>query len=59
MMSYLGREVARRVLGVQERISAFETPQFPDRSWYTGRPWFVPLITEWYNLRDAIDRRFG
>ncbi|HVY17793.1 MAG TPA: FAD-binding oxidoreductase [Rhodopila sp.] len=59
MMSYLGREVARRALGVQERPSAFETSHFPDRFWYDGRPWFVPWITEWYNLRDAIDRRFG
>jgi glycine/D-amino acid oxidase-like deaminating enzyme len=57
MMSFLGREIARRAMGIQDRPCAFETPEFPGKSWYTGLPWFIPPMTAWYNLRDGIDRR--
>ncbi|HEY9212335.1 MAG TPA: FAD-binding oxidoreductase [Ancylobacter sp.] len=57
MMSYLGREIARRAMGRQERPCAFETPDFPQPAWSTGRPWFIPPMTTLYNLRDGFDRR--
>ncbi len=59
MMSYLGQQIARRLLSRQDRPSAFEGHGFPIHRWYDGRPWFVPLITVYYNLRDGLDRRFG
>ncbi|MFC7397924.1 NAD(P)/FAD-dependent oxidoreductase [Chelatococcus sp. GCM10030263] len=59
MMSYLGREIARRAMGIQERPSAFEMSQFPEKAWYTGSPWFIPWVTAWYNIKDGFDRRLG
>lgn len=56
MMSYLGREIARRAMGTQERPCAFDTGHFPERSWFSGTPWFVPPLTSAYNLLDGIDR---
>ncbi|MCS0496917.1 FAD-binding oxidoreductase [Ancylobacter sp. MQZ15Z-1] len=57
MMSYLGREIARRAMGTQPRKSAFETEHFPQKAWYRGDPWFVPPLTAAYNLLDGLDRR--
>lgn len=56
MMSYLGREIARRAMGTQEQDCAFDTGYFPERSWFSGTPWFVPPLTTAYNLLDGIDR---
>lgn len=56
MMSYLGREIARRAMGSQERPCAFDTGSFPERSWYAGSPWFVPPLTALYDVLDGYDR---
>jgi hypothetical protein len=43
-------------MGSQERPCAFDTGSFPERSWYTGWPWFVPPLTTLYNVLDGYDR---
>lgn len=59
MMTYLGRQIARRLLGTETGRSAFETEKFPRHLWYNGRHrWFLPLVTKWYDLRDEFDRKF-
>ncbi len=58
MMSYLGHQVARKIVGGGNRVSAFEDIGFPTRPGYTGTPWFLPLVGGWYRLRDQLDRAF-
>jgi glycine/D-amino acid oxidase-like deaminating enzyme len=56
MMSYLGYQTARKLLGKQNRACAFDTAAFPAPPFYNGRPWFVPLVAGLYRLRDGVDR---
>jgi gamma-glutamylputrescine oxidase len=56
MMSYLGYQVARKLLGKQNRSCAFDSEAFPAPPLYYGKPWFIPLVTSWYRLRDGVDR---
>ncbi len=55
MMSWLGRQVARKVLGTAEKPSAFEGLAFNTRPLYAGKPWFLPIIGNWWRLRDWIE----
>ena len=56
MMSYLGFQTARKILGKQNRPSAFDADSFPAVPLYGGRPWFVPLASGWYRLQDHAER---
>jgi glycine/D-amino acid oxidase-like deaminating enzyme len=58
MMSYLGRETARKILGKSNRQIAFDQPEFPSHPLYRGSPWFLPLIGTWFRTADWLDRRF-
>lgn len=59
MMTYLGWQTARKIAGVVNQPSAFDTPDFPTHPLYFGRPWFLPAIGSWYRLRDELDRRLA
>ncbi len=59
MMSYLGCQTARKILGKQNRPCAFDTSAFPAVPLYSGKPWFVPLVASWYRFRDYLDRTAG
>ena len=56
MGTYLGHKTALRVLGDPAAATAFDGRPFPTRPFYTGRPWFLPLVIAWYNLRDRLAR---
>jgi glycine/D-amino acid oxidase-like deaminating enzyme len=56
MMSYLGFQMARKLLGRQNRPCAFDTDAFPSPPLYNGKPWFIPVVATWYRLRDGVDR---
>ena len=58
-MTYLGHQSALKLLGRQNRASAFDDPAFPDNPLYRGTPWFLPIVSGWYHLQDAIDRRMA
>lgn len=58
MMSYLGRETARKVLGKSNRRIAFDREEFPTHLLYNGNPWFLPLVGAWFRTADWWDRRF-
>jgi glycine/D-amino acid oxidase-like deaminating enzyme len=58
MMSYLGRETARKILGTSNRQIAFDQPEFPTHPLYHGTPWFLPLVGTWFRTADWWDRRF-
>lgn len=58
MMSFLGRETARKIVGKSNRRIAFDMPEFPTHPLYHGNPWFLPLVGAWFRTADWIDRRF-
>jgi glycine/D-amino acid oxidase-like deaminating enzyme len=57
MMSYLGFQTARKILGGGNRVCAFDRDEFPTHQFYTGHPWFLPLVGAWYRFKDGMDRR--
>jgi glycine/D-amino acid oxidase-like deaminating enzyme len=59
MMSYLGREIARKIIGQSNRRIAFDQPEFPTHTLYRGSPWFLPLVGAWFRTADWWDRRFN
>lgn len=57
MMSWLGRKAAGNILGTANRRSAFEGLPFKTQPFYSGAPWFVPIVGSWYRFRDWLDLR--
>lgn len=57
LMSWLGYRTAQKVLGTEPRPLSFDRPTFKRIPLYDGRPWFVPFVSGWYRLRDAVDKR--
>ena len=55
LMSYLGRQLALKVLRKQNRPSGFDRAAFPTMPLYGGKPWFIPGVTAYYNARDSLD----
>lgn len=56
LMTYLGYQVARKILGQQNMPSAFDREKFMAVPLYSEKPWFLPVFTSWYRLRDFLDR---
>lgn len=56
MMTYLGYQTARKIIGGGNRVTAFEDLPFPAQPGYTGTPWFLPVVGGWYRFRDRLDR---
>lgn len=58
MMTYLGRAVARRILAGGNSESAYARLDFPDVPvpFYSGKPWFLPIVGEYYRFLDRRDR---
>jgi gamma-glutamylputrescine oxidase len=56
LMTYLGYQTARKILGEQNMPSAFDREKFTSVPFYSGKPWFLPVFTGWYRLRDFLDR---
>jgi len=55
MATYLGDQLAQKLLGRTNRPCPFDGLDFPTRPLYYGRPWFLPAIGAWYRWRDALD----
>jgi glycine/D-amino acid oxidase-like deaminating enzyme len=56
MMSWLGHNAALEVAGRPSGAFALAQLPFPSRPGYTGHPWFLPIVGEWYRLRDKLER---
>jgi glycine/D-amino acid oxidase-like deaminating enzyme len=52
MMPYLGWRVAQKVLGTPEGRTAPDDVPLASYPLYDGRPWFLPLGSLWWRLRD-------
>lgn len=59
MMPYLGRQVARRILEGESSDCVYGRIGFPDVPvpFYRGKPWFLPVVGEYYRYLDRRDRR--
>lgn len=54
MGSYLGHKAALRILGDKEGgHTVFAERRFRSFPFYTGNPWFVPLVMAWYDRLDG------
>ncbi|SOE93084.1 Glycine/D-amino acid oxidase [Burkholderia sp. D7] len=57
MMTYLGYKIARLILeGQAPESSAYGTPMLT-HPLYRGKPWFMPALGSYYQIRDVIDKR--
>lgn len=56
MASWLGHQAALKLAGAANASFALDRQRFPTLPLYNGRPWFLPLVGEWFRLRDRIDR---
>jgi glycine/D-amino acid oxidase-like deaminating enzyme len=56
MMTWLGHQTAQRILGRQNRPSAFEDRPFPTAPFPRDNTWLLPLASASYHLRDFLDR---
>ena len=55
--TWLGHKLAKRILGESDE-SVFDSDDFPTMLGYRGNPWFLPLVTASYRIRDYMSR-FG
>ena len=53
--TWLGHKLARRILGETDE-SVFDGDSFPTLPGYRGSPWFLPLVTASYRIRDYVSR---
>ncbi len=57
MATWLGHNAALKMAGAANAPFALDGLPFPTRPLYAGDPsWFLPIVGEWYRLRDRIDR---
>lgn len=61
MMTWLGRQVAREILGsvdakYAQKPSTYSGLPMPTKPFYTGNPWMLPAIGAWYIGMDRFDR---
>ncbi|MDP6689531.1 MAG: FAD-binding oxidoreductase [Alphaproteobacteria bacterium] len=56
MMTYLGTQTALKILDKANRPCPFDELPFNSRPGYTGHPWFLPIVSGYYALRDRMDR---
>ena len=59
MMSWLGRKMARNILGTANRESAFQQLPFKSHAFYSGNPWLLPVVGNYYKFRDWLDLKFA
>jgi glycine/D-amino acid oxidase-like deaminating enzyme len=57
MMTYLGYQTARRIVGGANATCGFELAEFPDFPLYNGSPnWALPAVGAYYRFRDGLSR---
>jgi glycine/D-amino acid oxidase-like deaminating enzyme len=59
MMTYLGHQTAKKIIGGGNTICAFDQPEFPDHPFYNGSTWFLPWIGRYFRTLDWVDRKFS
>ena len=59
LMSYLGHQMALKLLFGNDPQCGHDGLPFPTRPGYTGHPWFLPAVGASYKLRDAAERAWS
>ena len=58
--NWLGLKAALAILGEQNSESIFAKYPFQTRPLYFGKPWFLPFVISWYDVKDKLKRmRYG
>jgi glycine/D-amino acid oxidase-like deaminating enzyme len=57
MMNYLGHKLARKLIDGNSVPCVFDQPIFPTLPLYSGKAWFLPLVSSVYGLLDQRDAR--
>jgi len=59
MMTYLGKQIAQRILQDGHSDSAYIGVNFPKVPvpFYSGNPWFLPIVGNYYRYLDRKERR--
>jgi glycine/D-amino acid oxidase-like deaminating enzyme len=52
MGTYMGHKTALRIIGDPDAATPFDDIRFPTKPFYTGHPWFLPLIVGYFNFMD-------
>ena len=52
MGTWFGQKIARRILGTQEGGTVFDELPFQTRPYYSGWPWFRPLVVAQFDWQD-------
>lgn len=55
--SWLGHKIAERMLGIDDSPSAYADLPFKTRPLYRGRPWFLPVAVQFYEMLDRWEQR--
>ncbi|MFU0507035.1 NAD(P)/FAD-dependent oxidoreductase [Pseudaminobacter sp. NGMCC 1.201702] len=55
LMSHFGDQIGHRILG-QGGDTAFAHTRFTTKPFYSGHPWFLPVVGEFYRLLDWLER---
>ena len=56
MLSWLGHKTALKILGDADPACVFDERPFPTKPFYTGNPWFLPIVGGYFKLRDRLER---
>ena len=58
--NWFGLKAALAILGEQDSESIFAKYPFQTRPLYFGKPWFLPFVIGWYDIKDKLKRmRYG
>ncbi|MCQ4161148.1 FAD-binding oxidoreductase [Roseomonas sp. GC11] len=57
MATWLGHNAALKLAGNQETPFALDSLPFPTLPGYSGSPWFLPMVGNWYRLKDWMERK--
>jgi glycine/D-amino acid oxidase-like deaminating enzyme len=52
MGSWMGLKAALKIMGAADAATAFDSLPFRTLPFYTGNPWFVPLVMKYYDWQD-------
>lgn len=59
LATYLGYQSALKLLGKDKSPCGFDNLPFPGNLLYRGKPWFLPLVGNFYKALDYVERRAG
>jgi glycine/D-amino acid oxidase-like deaminating enzyme len=54
LMPYLGHKLALKIIGAKDGATAFDDLPLRAIPLYGGTPWFRPLMSAWFRVRDRV-----